>query len=171
MAGALPSLGTYQVVERIGKCNKALVENALLVATDEKIAKETDVARDDIREVRVSSGRREAASTLLGDTSDNVDKVSAHWQLYGRRLFLVPLIWLGYCRYHVCGCVKKEPRIEPTLQRVAGVHCPIYCQVEMSARLTIWLATTSYFARYQLTPSHLDLFAHKCLFLTNKTIE
>ena len=42
-----------QVVERIGKCNKALVENALLVATDEKIAKETDVARDDIREVRV----------------------------------------------------------------------------------------------------------------------
>ena len=67
-----------QVVERIGKCNKALVENALLVATDEKIAKETDIARDDIREVRVSSGRRESASTLLGDTSDNVDKVSAH---------------------------------------------------------------------------------------------
>ena len=67
------------VVERIGKCNKALVENALLVATDEKIAKETDVARDDIREVRVvSSGRRESASTLLGNTSDSVDKVSAH---------------------------------------------------------------------------------------------
>jgi hypothetical protein len=26
-------------------------------------------------------------------------------------------------------------------------------QVETSARLTIWLATTSYFARYQLMPS------------------
>jgi hypothetical protein len=49
------------------------------VATDEKIAKETNVARDDIREVRVASGRREAASTLLGDsTSDSVDKVSDH---------------------------------------------------------------------------------------------
>jgi hypothetical protein len=47
--------------------------------TDEKIAKETNVARDDIREVRVASGRREAASTLLGDsTSDNIDKVSDH---------------------------------------------------------------------------------------------
>ena len=74
--GPLPPF--RQVVKRIGKCNKALVENALLVATDEKIAKETDIARDDIREVRVSSGRREAASTLLGDTSDNVDKVSAY---------------------------------------------------------------------------------------------
>ena len=66
------------VVERIGKCNKALVQNALLVATDEKIAKETDIARDDVREVRVSSGRRESASTLLGDALDNFDKVSAH---------------------------------------------------------------------------------------------
>jgi hypothetical protein len=74
--GPLPPF--RQVVERIGKCNKALVENALLVATDEKIAKETDIARDDIREVRASSGRRELASTLLGDTSDSVDKVSAH---------------------------------------------------------------------------------------------
>jgi hypothetical protein len=50
------------VVERIEKCNKALVEEAVVVTADKKTARETAVGRDDIREVRVASGRGEAAS-------------------------------------------------------------------------------------------------------------
>ena len=50
------------VVERIEKCNKALVKEAVVVTADKKTARETAVGRDDIREVRVASGRGEAAS-------------------------------------------------------------------------------------------------------------
>jgi len=59
-----------KVTETIDGCNKALVENALLIATDDEITKETDIARDDIREVRESSGRNKTAS------ASNVDEVS-----------------------------------------------------------------------------------------------
>jgi hypothetical protein len=84
------------VAEQILKCNKSLVEDAINITTDKKITKETDIARDDIREVRVASGHREAASTI-GNTSDNVDKVSSCSSV-GRQLFLALLSWL-YCWY------------------------------------------------------------------------
>ena len=74
------------VAERILKCNKSLVEDAINITTDKKIAKETDIARDDIREVRVASGSGEEASTI-GNTSDNVDKASSCISI-GRRSFL-----------------------------------------------------------------------------------
>ena len=58
------------VVERIEKCNKALVEGAVMVTADKKTSRETDVGRDDVREVRVSSGRDQAPA------ASNVAEVS-----------------------------------------------------------------------------------------------
>jgi hypothetical protein len=52
------------VAKRIHKCNKALVENAKIVTVDKHTAKEADVTRDDIREVRVSSSRGEPAGSI-----------------------------------------------------------------------------------------------------------
>jgi hypothetical protein len=74
------------VAERILKCNKSLVEDAINITTEKKIAKETDIARDDVREVRVASGRGEEASTI-GNTSDSVDKASSCISI-GRGSFL-----------------------------------------------------------------------------------
>jgi hypothetical protein len=58
------------VVQRIEKCNKALVEEAVMVTADKKTSRETDVGRDDIREVRMSSGRNQAPA------ASNVEEVS-----------------------------------------------------------------------------------------------
>ena len=58
------------VVERIEKCNKALVNEAMVVTADKKTSRETDVGRDDTREVRVSSGRDQApAPSNVGEVS------------------------------------------------------------------------------------------------------
>ena len=63
------------VVERIDKCNKALVEGAMVVTADKETARETDVGRDDIRGVRVSSGCGEVPAAL------NVEEVSIVFSL------------------------------------------------------------------------------------------
>ena len=63
------------VVERIEKCNKALVEEAVMVTADKKTSRETDIGRDDIREVRVSSGRNQAPA------ASNVEEVSIQLSL------------------------------------------------------------------------------------------
>jgi len=68
------------VVERIEKCNKALVEEAVMVTADKKIAKEADIAGDDIREVRVASGRGEAAS--VNEVSYLLKRWSCYYKLY-----------------------------------------------------------------------------------------
>jgi hypothetical protein len=60
------------VVERIEKCNKSLVENATMVTADKKTSRETDVGRDDIREVRVSLGRDQSLA------ASSVEEVSPH---------------------------------------------------------------------------------------------
>ena len=56
-----------EATELIDKCNKALVDNATKIATDEKTAKEKSVARDDIRGVRVTSGRSEEEPVASND--------------------------------------------------------------------------------------------------------
>jgi hypothetical protein len=77
-----------EVVEQIDKCNKSLVEDAINSTTDKKIAKEADIARDDIREVRVASGLGEAASTMrCNGTLESVDKVSSCSSLGGGDYF------------------------------------------------------------------------------------
>jgi len=63
------------VVQRIEKCNKALVEEAVMVTADKKTSRETDVGRDDIREVRMSSGRNQAPA------ASNVEEVSILFSL------------------------------------------------------------------------------------------
>ena len=68
------------MVERIEKCNKALVEEAVMVTADKKIAKEADIAGDDIREVRVASGRGEAAS--VNEVSYLLKRWSCYYKLY-----------------------------------------------------------------------------------------
>ena len=100
------------VAERIHKCNKALVKNAEIVIPDKDTAKETDAARDDIREVRVSSGHAYKGSQskkIATEVSDKVDEVSL----------------LG---------------VAPS--KTIGGPSPFYylVLVEMSTRLTTWLA-------------------------------
>ena len=56
-----------EATELIDKCNKSLVDNATKIATDEKTVKETSVARDDIRGVRVTSGRSEEEPDASND--------------------------------------------------------------------------------------------------------
>jgi hypothetical protein len=93
------------VAERIHKCNKALVKNAEIVIPDKDTAKETDAARDDIREVRVSSGHAykgsQSKKISATEVSDKVDEVSLLGVAPLKQLVGSPF----YCYSNLAGCM------------------------------------------------------------------